>query len=51
MANEDEMIKTLEQNVLARCSSLYTYVFTLMTARGSNLKKTVYSFEAQLCQK
>ena len=32
------MIKTLEQNVLARCSSLFSYVFTLMTARGSNSK-------------
>ena len=38
MANEDEMIKTLEQNVIARCSSLGSYVLTLMTARGSNFK-------------
>ena len=38
MANEDEMIKTLEQNVLARCSSLFSYVFTQMTARESNFK-------------
>ena len=46
MANEDEMIKTLEQNVLALCSSLFSYVFILMTARVSNLNKTVYFFEA-----
>ena len=38
MANEDEMIKTLEQNVLARYRSLFCYVLTLMTARGSNFK-------------
>ena len=39
MANEDEMIKTLEQNIIARCISLFSYAFTLMTARMSNLEE------------
>ena len=38
MVNEDEMIKTLEQNVLVRYRRLFRYVLTLMTARGSNFK-------------
>ena len=44
MANEDEMIKTLEQNVLARCISLFSYAFTLMTARVSNLEENCLFF-------
>ena len=44
MANEYEMMKTLEQNILARCSSLISYEFNLMTARGSNFKENCVFF-------
>ena len=38
MANEDVMMKTQEQNVLARFS-LFSYAFTLMTDRVNNLEE------------
>ena len=38
MVNEEVMIKTLELNVLARFS-LFSYAFTPMTARVSNLEE------------